>query len=59
MAKMMGLGPMLLTISWVKAPFFDRPRITSLPLTASSRVRALVSVACADFHWFMPSVRPR
>ena len=26
---------------------------------ASERLRVVVSTACADFHWFMPSVRPR
>ena len=46
-------------ISAVSAPLTDRPMNTSAPLTASARVRALVSTASADFHWFMLSVRPR
>ncbi len=41
-----------------KAPFCERPKTTSAPFMASSSVRALVLTACADFHWFMPSVRP-
>ena len=58
MAKMIGLSAMARTISWVSAPFTDRPKNTSAPSIACSRVRALVVEAWADFHWFMPSVRP-
>ncbi len=43
-------------MSWVSAPFTDRPRKTSAPSMASARVRASVSTAWADFHWFMPFV---
>ena len=25
---------------------------------ASARLRASVGTACADFHWFMPALRP-
>ncbi len=59
MAKMIGLGAMDLTMSSVTAPFTDRPKKTSAPFMASARVRASVSTAWADFHWFMDSVRPR
>ena len=31
----------------------------SAPRIASSSVRASVSAAWADFHWFMPRSRPR
>ena len=58
MAKMIGLSAMARTMSWVTAPFTDRPNTTSAPSSASVSVRALVLAACADFHWFMPSVRP-
>ena len=57
-AKMIGLSAMRATISLVNAPFTDRPKTTSAPSSASVSVRALVAAACADFHWFMPSVRP-
>ncbi len=59
MAKMIGAFAIVLTISCVTAPFTERPRNTSQPFSASSSVRALVSMAWADFHWFMPLVRPR
>ena len=49
---------MLLTIAGVSAPATERPKKTSAPSSASARVRALVSTAWADFHWFMPSLRP-
>ena len=58
MAKMIGLSAMDSTIAWVTAPPVERPRNTSAPSMAWARVRALVSTAWADFHWFMPSVRP-
>ena len=57
-AKMIGLSAMRATIALVTAPFTDRPNTTSAPSSASVSVRALVAVAWADFHWFMPSVRP-
>ena len=59
MAKMIGLGAMEATISGVRAPFTERPKKTSAPFMASARVRASVSTAWADFHWFMPVGRPR
>ena len=59
MAKMIGWGAMERTISAVTAPLAERPRNTSAPTIASARVRWGVSVAWADFHWFMSSVRPR
>ena len=58
MAKMIGLAAMDATISGVTAPFAERPKKTSAPFSASARLRALVRAAWADFHWFMPSVRP-
>ena len=58
MAKMIGFAAIDLTIAWLIAPLAERPKTTSAPLIASSSVRALVGTACADFHWFMPSVRP-
>ena len=58
MAKMIGLSAIDATMSWVSAPFTDRPKNTSVPSIASVSVRALVAAAWADFHWFMPSVRP-
>ena len=45
-------------MSLVTAPLADRPKNTSAPFMASASVRAVVFTACADFHWFMPSVRP-
>ena len=59
MAKMIGLAAMERTMSAVSAPLAESPRNTSQPTMASARVRALVFTAWADFHWFMPSVRPR
>ena len=58
MAKMIGFGAIERTISGVSAPLAESPRKTSAPSSASASVRAGVSTACADFHWFMPSVRP-
>ena len=58
MAKMMGLAAIVLIISPVTAPLTDRPRKTSAPSKASVKVRLSVLTAWADFHWFMPSVRP-
>ncbi len=58
MAKMIGFGAIDFTISGVTAPLTDRPKNTSAPTSASASVRALVLTANADFHWFMPSVRP-
>ena len=58
MAKMIGLSAIDFTMSLVTAPLADRPKNTSAPSSASASVRALVFTACADFHWFMPSVRP-
>ncbi len=58
MAKMMGFGAIPFTISLVTAPLTDRPKKTSAPSMASASVRAEVFTAKADFHWFMPSVRP-
>ncbi len=59
MAKMIGLSAIARTIARSTAPLADSPKNTSAPSIASARLRALVSTACADFHWFMPSVRPR
>ena len=58
MAKMMGFAAIDLIISGVKAPLAESPNRTSAPLTASASVRAVVSTAWPDFHWFMPSLRP-
>jgi hypothetical protein len=58
MAKMMGFLAMDFTIALVTAPFTDSPKNTSAPSSACASVRAEVFAACADFHWFMPSVRP-
>ncbi len=57
-AKMTGFGAIDRTISRVTAPFTDTPKKTSAPSMASASVRASVWTACADFHWFIPSVRP-
>ena len=57
-AKMIGFAAIDFTMSMVNAPFCDRPKTTSAPSNACASVRALVTTACADFHWFMPSVRP-
>ena len=53
------LGAISLTSSWVIAPFTEGAISTSAPFSASCRVRLSVSMAWADFHWFMASVRPR
>jgi hypothetical protein len=45
-------------MSGVTAPLTDRPKNTSAPSIACSSVRLSVATAWADFHWFMPSVRP-
>ena len=58
MAKMIGRSAIERIISALKAPFWDRPNTTSASFIASSSVRSSVFAACADFHWFMPSVRP-
>ncbi len=58
MAKIIGLSAMRPTMSLVTAPLTDSPKNTSAPSSASVSVRAFVAAACADFHWFMPSVRP-
>ncbi len=57
-AKMIGLAAIDAIISGLTAPFWLRPRNRSAPTIASARVRASVTAAWADFHWFMPSVRP-
>ncbi len=57
-AKMIGCGAIEATISGVNAPLTERPNAMSAPSIASSRVRFEVATAWADFHWFMPSVRP-
>ena len=49
---------MVLSISWVTAPLTETPINTSAPSNASANVLDFVFAACADFHWFMPSVRP-
>jgi len=59
MAKMIGSGAMVATMSGVSAPFTDRPKKISAPTMACASVRLSVAAAWADFHWFMPSVRPR
>ena len=59
MAKMIGCAAIEATMSCVIASLTDRPKNTSAPSMASSSVRRSVSTACMDFHWFMPSVRPR
>ncbi len=58
MAKMIGRAAIDWIISAEKAPFCDRPSTTSAPAMASVSVRCSVSTAWADFHWFMPSLRP-
>lgn len=57
-AKMIGFGAIEATIFGVSAPLTESPRKTSQPSIASSSVRRSVVTAWADFHWFMPSVRP-
>jgi hypothetical protein len=57
-AKMIGRSAMERIISGVKAPLTERPNTASAPSRASASVRAEVSTAWADFHWFMPSSRP-
>ena len=58
MAKMIGLSAMDLTMAFVTAPLTESPKNASAPVSASASVRAEVLAACADFHWFIPSVRP-
>ena len=58
MAKITGLGAISLTSSWVIAPFTEVAISTSAPVRASCRVRFGVSMAWADFHWFIASARP-
>ena len=50
MAKMMGFGAMVRTMSAVNAPLADRPKKMSAPSMASASVRLPVSAAWADFH---------
>ncbi len=50
MAKMIGLSAIDFTMSWVIAPFTERPKNTSAPAKASASVRALVFTAKPDFH---------
>ena len=45
MAKMMGLGAILRTMSLVTVPAAERPKNASAPSRASASVRALVSAA--------------
>ena len=59
MAKMIGRGAIRSISSALSAPFTERPKKASAPFSASASVRASVSTAWADFHWFMASVRPR
>ena len=59
MAKMIGLSAIDFTMSLLTVPAAERPKKASAPFIASASVRALVSTANADFHWFMPSLRPR
>ena len=49
-AKTIGLGAITFIISFVKAPFTDRPKATSAPFKASDKDLFLVETACADFH---------
>ena len=58
MAKMIGFAAIDFTMSGVTAPLAERPKNTSAPSIASASVRALVLIAWADFHWFIPSLRP-
>ena len=57
-AKINGLGPMVMTMSCVNTPGADKPMNKSAPTIASAKVRSSVSLAYASFHWFMPSPRP-
>jgi hypothetical protein len=59
MAKMIGFGAIEAIMSRVNAPLTESPNTTSAPSMALSRLRAEVSAAWADFHWFIPSCRPR
>ena len=59
MAKTIGFLAIDFTMSCVTVPAAESPKNASAPLSASARLRALVSTANADFHWFMPSLRPR
>ena len=59
MAKMIGFAAIDFTMSLVTAPFCERPKNTSAPSKRLAPACApWSSTACADFHWFMPSVRP-
>jgi hypothetical protein len=58
MAAIIGRAAMDFTIACVTAPLTERPKNTSAPSIAWASVRRLVLTACADFHWFMPSMRP-
>ncbi len=55
---MIGFFAIEATICGVTAPFCDRPKKASAPSIAWASVRRSVMAAWADFHWFMPSVRP-
>ena len=57
-ANMIGFFAMVFTSSFFSAPLADNPRKTSAPFIASAKVLFLVSIACLDFHWSMPSVLP-
>ena len=44
-AKMIGLGAIIFTMSWVTAPLADSPKKTSASISACSSVRAEVLTA--------------
>jgi hypothetical protein len=58
MAKMIGFFAIDLTMSAVKAPFADRPKNDVGALHRLGQRARLGVTGMADFHWFMPSVRP-
>ena len=59
MAKMIGFGAIDWTMSArQRALGREAEEDVGARPCASASVRASVSTACADFHWFMPSVRP-
>ena len=60
MAKMIGFGAIDLTMSWVTAPLTDSPKndVGALDQRLGQRARRGLRPRSADFHWFMPSVRP-
>ena len=57
-AKMIGFAAIDFTMSMVNAPFGDRPNDHVRAFERLRQRARLGSTACADFHWFMPSVRP-